>query len=547
LDNAAIVNDTLKRYATARGHKQLWEPLYRDALDYLAPHRQQFNMQTPGSEKTNPDRVFDSTAISAMDDFVSNLISAIAPHRREWMTLKPGSLVKTENKDAAARQLQDITQVFFDYLHASNFHTEFAASLYDYGIGTAALLIAKGDQEKPFRFQAVPISELFLEQGPQGRVDTSFRCLKDSGRNVSQLWADADIPDSLQKTFDDNPDTEHEFVEASLYGQYDFPVTDNEGNLIRQKRWGYRYVVIHQATKTLLVNRVQRSTPWVVFRWSVMPGEIYGRGPALKALPDIKSINVTKNLLLKGANRAILGIWVANDDGIVNFETLQTLQPGAVIPVDFTGGDRAGLAELPFNGNVSLGQFVFNDMQIAIKRMMFSEPLGRVDLPVKSVYELQSRQQEWAKRIGASFSRMEYEGLIPLINRCLYILNELGLIDMGEFLVDGVVTGVSFVSPLSQSQELEALQAMQAYVTYMLQTLGPQMGMAMFKPDVLAPLMARLLNIPMELIPSTEEFNVMKQALAQQTALQSQAQTQDVLMQQQQMQQQAEGITNGAA
>lgn len=529
LDSQAIVQNVIKRFEAAKSKKALWEPLYRDCMDYLAPHRQTFNVQTEGQSKTNADRVFDSTAVSALDDFVSNLVSAMTPHRKRWMKLIPGYMVEDQSREKAAAELEKITYTYFQHLHMSNFHTEFATSLSDLGVGTAALLLHKGTKSRPFNFEAVPISEIYLERGPYGRIDTAFRYFKEDARNVQQVWPDAEFTDDLLAQFEKTPEQEHCFIEGTLAGEYTFKEMDAAGKVTEVKRYGYRYVVMHEATKTLIVNRVQRSSPWVIFRWSTLTGEIYGRGPALKALPDTKSINVTKELLLKGANRSILGIWLVQDDGVINFENLKQLKPGMVIPVDYTSGDRAGLVELPFNGNPNLAQFVFNDMQIAIKRMMFSEPLGRVDLPVKSVYELQSRQQEWARRIGSPFGRLEYECLIPLIRRGLYILNELGLIDMAPFTQDGEYMGIDFVSPLAQSQDLEDLQAIDAYLTGNLQTLGQEMAMAMTKMDKVAQHRARLLGVPLDMVPTQQEFDQMKQAAAQQAALQTQQQVQQVM------------------
>jgi hypothetical protein len=543
LDNDALIQDVIQRFNKAKSLKTQWEPLYRDAMDYLAPHRQTFNTQQPGVDKTNPDKVFDSTATSALMDFVSNLISAVTPHRKNWMKLKPGSLIDNKQREAATAQLEDITKTLFQYLHMSNFHTEFATSLSDLGIGTGAMLVNKGRKGRPFVFQAVPISEVYLEQGPYGRVDTAFRHLEEYGRNVLQMWDDADINETLTALFDAKKDEKQCFIEASLAGEYDFTELDENGKPIRVKRYGYRYVVVHEQTKSILVNRLQRSTPWIVFRWSTLTGEIYGRGPALMALPDTKSINVTKELLLKGASRAIMGIWLSQDDGVTNFDNIKTLQPGMVIPVDFTSGERAGLVELPFNANVNLVQFVFNDMQIAIKRMMYSEPLGRVDQPVKSVYELQSRQSEWARRIGSPFGRLEYECLIPLINRCLFILDELDIIDMSGFLVDGEILGIDFVSPLAQSQDLEDLQGIQGYVSFLLQTFGPQIGLGLCKPEIVAKHMVRLLAVPSDIKPTDAEIEQMKQAVQQQAAMQSAQQTQQLMADGQAM----EGQTNGVA
>ena len=72
-------------------------------------------------------------------------------------------------------------------------------------------------------------------------------------------------------------------------------------------------------------------SPFIAFRWLKAPGEIYGRGPVAKALPDIRTANKVVELVLKNASIAATGIWQAEDDGVLNPATVR-LEPGAIIP-----------------------------------------------------------------------------------------------------------------------------------------------------------------------------------------------------------------------
>jgi hypothetical protein len=72
-------------------------------------------------------------------------------------------------------------------------------------------------------------------------------------------------------------------------------------------------------------------SPYIAFRWLKAPGEIYGRSPVMKALPDIKTANKVVELVLKNASIAVTGIWQADDDGILNPATVR-LVPGSIIP-----------------------------------------------------------------------------------------------------------------------------------------------------------------------------------------------------------------------
>ena len=86
-----------------------------------------------------------------------------------------------------------------------------------------------------------------------------------------------------------------------------------------------------QEDPVLLAEGRFAESPAIAFRWLKAPGEIYGRGPVMKALPDIRTANKVVELVLKNASIAVTGIWQAEDDGVLNPDTVK-LVPGAIIP-----------------------------------------------------------------------------------------------------------------------------------------------------------------------------------------------------------------------
>lgn len=508
----------LKRFHMAKALKANWDQLYKDALDYAAPNRQVYDEAAPGQNKNNADIVFDSTAMVALDSFVSNLQSSLVPPTKQWVKLRAGNGIPPEQRPNADRQLEDITALLFDALRASNFDTQIAESFMDLAFGVGALLVQKGDTSKPFHFTSVHVGEIYLEEGPLGRVDTAFRYSRMPLRNIEATWPEATIPAELAEKARENPELRVGVVEGVIADsikvmqpeQYD-PVQSP----------GYRYVVIIEAGQHLIVNREQASSPWVIFRWPGKSDEVYSRGPVLKALPDIKCLNKVKELLLKKGSRDVYGIYTYTDDGVVNIDNIQ-FGPACFIPVESNGGPRgASIMPLPSTGDLNLGQFLFNDLQQAIYKTLFAEPLGRVDLPVKTATEIAYRQAELAKRIGSAFGKLQFELMGPLINRCLYILDELGLVDLGGFKVDGRIINIEFMSPLAQAQDQEDLMAARQYAETMMGLFGPQMGLAMMVPDEFARYVGEKLHVPQRLIPSPEAFATMKEALVQQSAQQA--------------------------
>lgn len=513
------VNGILKRFESAKKRKAQWEVLYQDALQYAAPQRDTFwdEGENIGEDKSDGQIVFDSTAQDALMKFASNLQASLVPPMKRWTELAAGTMLQGNSNVKIA--LERITSVLFDGLHNSNFDTQIAEGFLDLGFGTGALLAFEGTREKPFEFVNVPLSQLYLEEGPHGRIDVAFRKFKLQMRNVERQWPDAKINKELQDIINESPDKDACFVEATIPEKVDALSADKTKRI---KVDGYKYYVIEEKTKTCIVEREMKTSPWIIFRWSNLPGEIYGRGPVLTALPDIKTLNETKKILLQNASIRTLGMYTLADDGVINPENIE-LVGGAIIPVTSNPGAIQGptLSPLAPAGDPNLSQLIIQDLQNSINKIMFGDPLGDVNLPVKTATEISLRQQELSKRIGSAYGKLQYELIHPLITRLIDILDSLGLVDLGEFKVDGRNIAIKPISPLAQAQDEEDVITMVRFVETMV-GLMPQIGQTMVNPERFANVLAKKLNVPQEILPTEKELEKMKamatQAMQQQAA-----------------------------
>ena len=92
----------------------------------------------------------------------------------------------------------------------------------------------------------------------------------------------------------------------------------------------WTYYIISETDKAILFSSVLKSRselPWITTRWSKSGFEVWGRGPVLQAMPAIKTLNLTVQLILENAEMAIAGSYVYDDDGVFNPDNI-TIQPG---------------------------------------------------------------------------------------------------------------------------------------------------------------------------------------------------------------------------
>lgn len=501
------VQKDIARFNRAVGRKSVYTTTCEEVMAFSCPQRDTFYEHAEGQRKDNGDFVFDSTALSALNKFASNIQSSMVPPMKRWIKLEPGNAVPEARRKAVAEGLQRTCDMMFSFLQMSNFDTAIAESFQDLAIGTGALLIQRGTKSNPFRFVSVPISQGFFEHAGDGRVGAKFREWHVTGAGIKEVWPDATIPADVQAQIDRDPQKKFKVIELTI---------PSKGKLRGKSVDTYDYRVIIDKCSQYLVRDKMKSDPWVVFRWSVVAGEVYGRGPLMTALPDIKTLNKAKELTLKAASMQIAGAWTVVDDGVINVATVE-IYPGAKIPVSSNEGGSFGasISRLPQAGDINLSQLIVAELQRSINDIMFAEPLGPIDLPVKSATEMSLRHQELAKRIGSSYGRLQYELVIPLVNRLLHIMEELGLTDLSGFRVDGNAISVRAVSPLAMAQDEEDLMSMLRFMEHITTMFGQEAAVLLTKPEMYIRLLAEKLSVDQRIVPTDAEFQQIRARLGQ--------------------------------
>jgi len=308
---------------------------------------------------------------------------------------------------------------------------------------------------------------------------------------------------------DEKPTEEVELLEATIYNQ---------------DRGDYHYCVIWPSGKVKLVEREMKSSPWIVARYMKVAGEIYGRGPVITALPDIKTLNKTLELLLKNASLSIAGVYTAADDGVLNPQTIR-ITPGAIIPVARNGGPQGeSLRQLPRSGDFNVSQIVINDLRMNIKKILLDDTLPPDNMSARSATEIAERMKELAQNLGSAFGRLITETMIPIVSRVLYVMDERGLIDM-PLRVNGLEVKVAPVSPIAQAQNMGDIEKITQWVQ-LSSALGPEGQMAP-RMGAIADYVADKLGVPAELRTSAQEREEMMQQaaqMAQMAAMQGQEQ-----------------------
>ena len=495
-------HEIMKRAEKADARKDQWRSIYEECYEFALPQRNLYSGfydgKSPGQDKMA--RVFDATAINSTQRFANRIQSALFPPYRNWCRLQNGNEVPEDRQEEIGQALDYYTETMFDVIRQTNFDLAMSEFLLDLCVGTAVMLIQPGDDDAPVRFTAVPQYLVSLEEGPYGVVDNVYRRMRVRADVIERQWPDAKLPEDLARKAVDQGDEEIELLEATVWSE---------------QMQTYCYHLVYAKDKKAagasdLVYRTMDVSPWIVARYMKVAGEVYGRGPLVSALPDIKTLNKVKELVLKNASIAVAGVYTAADDGVLNPQNI-AIAPGAIIPVARNGGPNgASLQPLRSAADFNVGQLVINDLVMGIKKMLLDDTLPLDTQSARSATEIVERMKELSQNLGAAYGRLITECMMPMVNRILYVMNEKDLVDM-PLKADGKVVRVVPVSPLAQAQNMDDLRNVLEFAQ-IAQTAGP-MGQVAINQDAMLDYIVEKMAVPRSIINSQEEREAIVQEM----------------------------------
>ncbi|MFV3127612.1 portal protein [Niveispirillum sp. KHB5.9] len=442
----------LDRHARAAARRAAWEPLWRECYEHALPQHAGFDTgATPGARRG--DRLYDATAADAVDQLAASLLAQLTPPWSRWMGLTPGPALEEDLATRLSPLLLEAAGTFHAQIDRSNFAVEAHQAFLDVVTGgTGCLLVEEAAPGAPsaLRFTAVPLHDLVLEEGEEGRLDHLHRRQRLTLAELAARVPVERIPEPVKRDGAADPARRFAIIESVMA----------EG-----AAWRWR-VVLEEGEAVLLADGRFAEMPFIAFRWLKAPGETYGRSPVMKALPDIKTANKVVELVLKNASIAVTGIWQADDDGVLNPGAIR-LVPGTIIP---KAVGSAGLTPLASPGRFDVSQLVLDDLRRRIRHALLADRLAPVDGPRMTATEVLERGAEMARLLGATFGRLQSELLVPLVRRCLSILRRRGLIP--DIAADGRQVLIRILSPLARAQAQRDAEATLRWLESVA-TLGP--------------------------------------------------------------------------
>tara|TARA_R100000900_G_scaffold108293_1_gene83998 strand:- start:1480 stop:3105 length:1626 start_codon:yes stop_codon:yes gene_type:complete len=506
----------LKRYDRLKAQRQNWESHWQEVADYMQPRKADVTKtRSKGDKRT--ELIFDGSPLQSVELLAASLHGMLTNPSTPWFSLR-FKQNDMENEDEAKEWLEDATEVMYSAFNKSNFQQEIFELYHDLiTFGTAAMFIEE-DDEDILKFSTRHINEIFIAENDKGRIDTVFRKFSLSARAVMQKFGDVsmNIATKAQK----DPYEEVEILHA-VYPRSDFdPKKQDKQNM------PFESVYLDAESGDELSVSGFREFPFVVPRYLKASHEIYGRSPAMTALPDVKMLNEMSKTTIKSAQKQVDPPLLVPDDGFML--PVRTIPGGLNF---YRAGTRDRIEPLNIGANTPLGLNMEEQRRNSIRNAFYVNQLMMQSGPQMTATEVIQRNEEKMRLLGPVLGRLQSELLKPLIDRTFALILRKNLFRPAPEFLAGQDIEIEYVSPLAKAQKSTELSSIMRAIEILgsLSNVAPVFDH--INMDKLVRHLADIVGVPQKILKPQSELNAERQQAAQQ---------QEQMQQMQQVQQLAE-------
>jgi hypothetical protein len=512
-----LASTLVQEYEALKGERGNWENMWQDIAELMIPRRADFTnrYRAPGEQRR--DRIYESSAVRALVRAASGLHNTLTSSTVPWFALE------TEDRDLMKNRqvqlwLEDATRRCNGIFNAprSGFHQsahEFYLDLLAFGTG--CMYVTQEPGMGPV-FKSYFLGHTYIAENKTGMVDSVYRRFDDTARSLYRQFGNK-LPDEIIKAADKEPFQRFELLHVVR------PRLNAPGKTAKQKP--FLSIYIHPESRKVVQEGGFEEMPYIVSRWQKNSMEVYGRGPGVEALPDVRMINEMERVGLIALQKVVDPPLLVPDDGFLS--PIRTT-PGGLNYYRAGLGPQDRIAPLQTGGRVDLNEAKIGQVRAAIDRTFF---LDLLELPGPtaadgdvlrfSATEIAARQRDRLSILGPIVSRQEAEMLGPLVIRTLSVMLRSGMLPPPPQVLLDADFKVAYSNPVAiamRSGELASISQLIQFLVPFAQ-LDPTV-IQRFQTGRVAELAAEILKVSPSVFKSGEELEAEQRAAEEQQAQQ---------------------------
>ena len=504
-----LAKNLLSRFDRLKSQRQNWESHWQEVADYMQPRKADVTKtRSKGDKRT--ELIFDSSPLQSVELLAASLHGMMTNPSTPWFSLKFKN-DGMEGEDEAKEWLESTTEIMYSVFNKSNFQQEIFELYHDLiTFGTAAMFIEE-DDEDDLKFSTRHINEMYISENDKGRIDTVFRKFRISARAAIQKFKT--VSTNIAVIAKKDPYEEVEILHA-VYPRSDFnPAKQDKENM------PFESVYLDADSGDELSVSGFKEFPFVVPRYLKASHEIYGRSPAMTALPDVKMLNEMSKVIIKSAQKQVDPPLLVPDDGFML--PVRTVPGGLNF---YRAGTRDRIEPLNIGANNTLGLNMEEQRRNSIRNAFYVNQLQMQDGPQMTATEVIQRNEEKMRLLGPVLGRLQSELLKPLIDRSFAILMRKNLFPNPPEFLSGQDIEIEYVSPLAKAQKSTELSSIMRAVEILgsLSNVAPVFDH--INMDKLVRHLTSIVGVPQKILKPQAELNAERQEAAAQAEQQQQMQ-----------------------
>jgi hypothetical protein len=437
----AKLEDIMKRLGELKRARAVWEPLWKDVTAHVLPRRSFWDVDD-SSGLTPTTKQYDDSPLSDLQDLADGMQGWVMPPTGGWFHIRMQNR-DLQDESGVADWLEAVEAILDAELQRSPFYQAVAEYFLDaMSMGTAVMLIEDDVAKHRVLFSARHLKECYIAEDRAGDVDTLYREYKMTNRAALQAWGDKLDP------------TRVGLAHTMPFGTFTvihavFPRDDRDYNKMDQlnQPWESRYIDKDLA-KDIDIGGY-KTFPYCVWRYMKNSGEVYGRSPAIDAMPNIMRLQHIGRDMLEASQKGV--------------------RPPMNIPSSMKGQERLGPAGFnyfddpnkvisPINlaQNYAIGDEQVARIQAAVKRhfrtinfLLLEQLADRANITAREIIE---RRGENTVMLGVICAGLYNSTLLPTLTRTYDIADRNGLIpEAPPALYGGGKLKVVFSGPLAMA------------------------------------------------------------------------------------------------
>ena len=448
-----------RRLTQLKNERETFVAHWKDINEYLLPRRGRFITSDVNKGDKRNNKIIDGEGGQALNTLVSGMMSGVTSPARRWFRLRSPDpeLMDVGDVKSWYRMVEDVRYEIFArsnlYQVLPYVYEEMAA----YGTGC---MIQLPDFDNVVRFQAFTVGEYCLAQDYTYSVDTLYREIP---MTVEQIVTRYGIEQCSQRT--------KELFERGNYDHWINCIHLIEPNRDQERDPDSKLAVdmeYHSCTyeaqceEDIFLEKTGFKTfPVYAPRWHLQMPDVYGRGPGMNALGDIKQLQDQQKKKGQAISKMVNPPMMAPSS--LKNQRMSTL-PGDVTFVDVTQG-QAGFTPA-YQVQPRLGEFLadMQDCRERIRRAFFADlflMLAQSDRRQITATEISERREEKLLVLGPVMERINHDLLDPLINNTFDRIMDVGIMPPPPEELEGTQLQVEYMSVMAQAQKSQGILGIQ--------------------------------------------------------------------------------------